>query len=72
MALIFFNFFTHVEDRPEENSSYYSNVQQCTITCTLDSFNKNIRICGYTYITLAVQILHYCDQDRCVNEVVQP
>ena len=25
-----------------------------------------------TYITPTVQILHYCDQDRRVNEVVQP
>ena len=26
--------------RPEENSSYFSNVQPCTITCTLDAVIK--------------------------------
>ena len=31
----------------------------------------NNRICRYTYITPTVQISYYCDQDRCVNEVVQ-
>ena len=32
----------------------------------------NNRICRYTYITLTIKRLHYCDQNRCVNEVVQP
>ena len=32
----------------------------------------NSRICRYTCIIPTVQIIPCCDQDRCVNEVVQP
>ena len=35
-----FQFFLKLKGRPEENSSYFSNVQPCTITCTLDAFIK--------------------------------
>ena len=46
-------------------SIYFSNVQPCTITCTLDAALDvllNTRICRYTciYITPTVQSLHYC------------
>ena len=33
-----FQLFLTLQVRPEENSSYFSNVQPCTITCTLDAF----------------------------------
>ena len=33
-----FQLFLTLLGRPEENSSYFSNVQPCTITCTLDAF----------------------------------
>ena len=32
--------FLTLQGRPEENNSYFSNVQPCTITCTLDAFIK--------------------------------
>ena len=32
--------FLKLKGRPEENSSYFSNGQPSTITCTLDAFNK--------------------------------
>ena len=35
-----FQLFLTLYGRPEENSSYFSNVQPCTITCTLDAFIK--------------------------------
>ena len=37
-----FQLLLTVQDRPEENSSYFSNVQLGTITCTckLDAFIK--------------------------------
>ena len=35
-----FQLFLTLKGRPEENSSYFSNVQPCTITCTLDAFIK--------------------------------
>ena len=31
----------------------------------------NTSICRYTCITHTIQILRYCDHDRCVNEVVK-
>ena len=33
-----FQLFLKLKGRPEENSSYFSNVQTCKITCTLDAF----------------------------------
>ena len=33
-----FQLFLTLQVRLEENSSYFSNVQPCTITCTLDAF----------------------------------
>ena len=33
-----FQFFLKLKGRSEENSSYFSNVQPCTITCALDAF----------------------------------
>ena len=30
-----------------------------------------MQVYSYQYNTHAVKILHYCDQERCVNEVVQ-
>ena len=33
-----FQLFLTLQVRPEENSSYFSNVQPCTITCALDAF----------------------------------
>ena len=33
-----FQLFLTLQGRPEENSSYFSNVQPCTIACTLDAF----------------------------------
>ena len=33
-----FQLFLVLQVRPKENSSYFSNVQPCTITCTLDAF----------------------------------
>ena len=48
------NSFSHYKGDPEENSSYFSNVQPCTITCTLDAF------INYIYITPTGQTLHYC------------
>ena len=33
-----FQLFLTLQVRPEENNSYFSNVQPCTITCTLDAF----------------------------------
>ena len=33
-----FQLFLILLGRPEENSSYFSNVQLCTITCTQDAF----------------------------------
>ena len=33
-----FQLFLTLQVRPEENSSYFSNVQPCTITCTLGAF----------------------------------
>ena len=35
-----FQLFLKLKGRPEENSSYFANVQPCTITCTLDAFIK--------------------------------
>ena len=35
-----FQLFLKLKGRPEENSSYFSNVQPCTITCTLEAFIK--------------------------------
>ena len=35
-----FQLFLRLKGRPEENSSYFSNVQPCTITCILDAFVK--------------------------------
>ena len=35
-----FQLFLTSSGRPEENSSYFSNVQPCTITCTRDAFIK--------------------------------
>ena len=35
-----FQIFLKLKGRPEENSSYSSNVQSCTITCTQDAFIK--------------------------------
>ena len=35
-----FHLFLTLYGRPEENSSYFSNVQPCTMTCTLDAFIK--------------------------------
>ena len=42
-----FQVFLKLKGRPEENSSYFSNVQPCTITCTLDAF-----ITGYAGIPM--------------------
>ena len=39
-----FQLFLTLQGRPEENSSYFSNVQPCTITCTLDAFIKVVII----------------------------
>ena len=36
----FFQLYLTLEGRAEENSSYFSNVQPCTITCTWDAFIK--------------------------------
>ena len=33
-----FHLLLKLEGRREENSCYFSNVQPCTITCTLDAF----------------------------------
>ena len=44
--------------RPEENSSYFSNVQPCTITCTRADL-LNTRICRYTCIHKHLQYKHY-------------
>ena len=33
-----FQLLLTLQVRPEENSGYFSNVQPCTITCTLDAF----------------------------------
>ena len=35
-----FQLFLTLLGRAEENSSYFSNVQPCTITCTWDAFIK--------------------------------
>ena len=35
-----FQLFLTLSGRPEETSVYFSNVQPCTITCTLDAFIK--------------------------------
>ena len=35
-----FQLFLTLLGRPEENSSYFSYVQPCTITCTWDAFIK--------------------------------
>ena len=35
-----FQLFLTLQGRPEANSSYFSNVQPCTITCTWDAFIK--------------------------------
>ena len=43
-----FQLFLTLSGRAEENSSYFSNVQPCTITCTWGAFINN-RICRYTY-----------------------
>ena len=65
------------------NSFSHCKVDQKKVVAISQMFNHvqlhvhwmnllNNRICRYTYITPAVQILHYCNQNRCVNEVVQP
>ena len=43
-----FQLFLTLYGRAEENSSYFSNVQPCTITCIWDAL-LNCRICRYTY-----------------------
>ena len=35
-----FELFLKLKGRPEENSNCFSNVEPCTITCTLDTFIK--------------------------------
>ena len=35
-----FQLFLTLQGRPKENSSFFSNVQPCTITCTLAAFIK--------------------------------
>ena len=35
-----FQLFLKLKGRPEENSSHFSNVQPCTIICTLNAFIK--------------------------------
>ena len=35
-----FQLFLTLQGRAEESSSYFSNVQPCTITCTWDAFIK--------------------------------
>ena len=42
-----FQLFLTLQVRPEENSSYFSNIQPCTITCTLDAFIKYKDTQGY-------------------------
>ena len=75
----------HYKGRPSNCSNYFSycKVDQNKTVAVSKMFNHvqlhehwmpllNNRISRYTYITPTVQILHYCDQDRCANEVVQP
>ena len=39
-SIYLFQLFFKLKSRPEENSSYFSNVQTCTIMCTQDAFIK--------------------------------
>ena len=66
-----FQLFLSLSGTPEENSSYFSNVQPFLQLHVHWMHLLNNRICRYTYITPTVHILHYCDQNRCVNDVVQ-